>query len=172
MVFIILFYGYSSFRPWSVQNFFIYYTMLILGKSEPYPNAQSSVSNHITSQPPSPSADGRFSRRLNSLSRTRPTWSGRLPASTPTKRLSTVLPSASGARSSRSSVSAGSRAATTPGGEAFLDKERSVARTKVMEEEELYCCFVFGYHLSLSLDRADELSLLVLSFLTTSDLMI
>jgi len=33
MIFIILFYGYSSFRPWSVQNFFIYYTMLILGKS-------------------------------------------------------------------------------------------------------------------------------------------
>ena len=32
MIFIILFYGYSSFRPWSVQNFFIYYTMLILGK--------------------------------------------------------------------------------------------------------------------------------------------
>jgi amino acid transporter len=31
MIFIILFYGYSSFRPWSVQNFFIYYTMLILG---------------------------------------------------------------------------------------------------------------------------------------------
>lgn len=34
MIFIILFYGYSSFRPWSVQNFFIYYTMLILGKQE------------------------------------------------------------------------------------------------------------------------------------------
>jgi amino acid transporter len=33
MIFIILFYGYSSFRPWSVQNFFIYYTMLILGKN-------------------------------------------------------------------------------------------------------------------------------------------
>jgi amino acid transporter len=32
MIFIILFYGYSSFRPWSVDNFFIYYTMLILGK--------------------------------------------------------------------------------------------------------------------------------------------
>jgi hypothetical protein len=31
MIFIILFYGYSSFRPWSVENFFIYYTMLILG---------------------------------------------------------------------------------------------------------------------------------------------
>lgn len=30
MIFIILFYGYSSFRPWSVQNFFIYYTMLIV----------------------------------------------------------------------------------------------------------------------------------------------
>jgi hypothetical protein len=28
----VLVYGYSSFRPWSVQNFFIYYTMLILGK--------------------------------------------------------------------------------------------------------------------------------------------
>ena len=33
MIFIILFYGYVSFRPWSVENFFIYYTMLILGKS-------------------------------------------------------------------------------------------------------------------------------------------
>lgn len=33
MIFIILFYGYASFRPWSVENFFIYYTMLILGKS-------------------------------------------------------------------------------------------------------------------------------------------
>jgi amino acid transporter len=32
MIFIILFYGYASFRPWSVENFFIYYTMLILGK--------------------------------------------------------------------------------------------------------------------------------------------
>jgi amino acid transporter len=32
MIFIILFYGYVSFRPWSVENFFIYYTMLILGK--------------------------------------------------------------------------------------------------------------------------------------------
>lgn len=31
MIFIILFYGYASFRPWSVENFFIYYTMLILG---------------------------------------------------------------------------------------------------------------------------------------------
>ncbi|KAM0701934.1 hypothetical protein Q7P35_010844 [Cladosporium inversicolor] len=30
MIFIILFYGYASFRPWSVENFFIYYTMLIL----------------------------------------------------------------------------------------------------------------------------------------------
>jgi hypothetical protein len=125
MIFIILFYGYSSFRPWSVQNFFIYYTMLILGKSGSYPNSQfsTSVSNYVSLQPPSPSADGRSSRRPNSSSRTRPTWSGRLPASTPTKRLSTDLPSASGARSSRSSASAGSRAATTPGGEAFLAKE-------------------------------------------------
>jgi amino acid transporter len=32
MIFIILFYGYASFRPWSVENFFIYYTMLILGR--------------------------------------------------------------------------------------------------------------------------------------------
>jgi len=32
MIFIILFNGYSAFRPWSVENFFIYYTMLILGK--------------------------------------------------------------------------------------------------------------------------------------------
>ena len=32
MIFIILFYGYASFRPWSVENFFIYYTMLILGE--------------------------------------------------------------------------------------------------------------------------------------------
>ncbi|OQO13216.1 hypothetical protein B0A48_01444 [Cryoendolithus antarcticus] len=30
MLFIVFFYGYSSFRPWSVENFFIYYTMLIL----------------------------------------------------------------------------------------------------------------------------------------------
>jgi amino acid transporter len=37
MIFIILFYGYASFRPWSVENFFIYYTMLILGKFQ-YPD--------------------------------------------------------------------------------------------------------------------------------------
>lgn len=37
MIFIILFYGYSSFRPWSVQNFFIYYTMLIVGKCSSSP---------------------------------------------------------------------------------------------------------------------------------------
>ena len=36
MIFIILFYGYISFRPWSVENFFIYYTMLILGKCTCY----------------------------------------------------------------------------------------------------------------------------------------
>ncbi|CAK7243891.1 MAG: hypothetical protein STHCBS139747_005421 [Sporothrix thermara] len=28
--FIVIFYGYSSFRPWSVSNFFTYYTMVIL----------------------------------------------------------------------------------------------------------------------------------------------
>ena len=38
MIFIILFYGYISFRPWSVENFFIYYTMLILGKRESWPS--------------------------------------------------------------------------------------------------------------------------------------
>ena len=38
MTFIILFNGYSAFRPWSVENFFIYYTMLILGKSS-FPKA-------------------------------------------------------------------------------------------------------------------------------------
>jgi len=36
MIFIILFYGYASFRPWSVENFFIYYTMLILGTCSPF----------------------------------------------------------------------------------------------------------------------------------------
>ncbi|KAM0716378.1 hypothetical protein Q7P37_007823 [Cladosporium fusiforme] len=30
MIMVITFYGYASFRPWSVQNFFIYYTMPIL----------------------------------------------------------------------------------------------------------------------------------------------
>jgi amino acid transporter len=40
MIFIILFYGYASFRPWSVENFFIYYTMLILGKFQ-YPDGRT-----------------------------------------------------------------------------------------------------------------------------------
>jgi amino acid transporter len=30
MVFIVFTYGYSSFKPWNVQDFFIYYAMLIL----------------------------------------------------------------------------------------------------------------------------------------------
>jgi amino acid transporter len=30
MIFIVFTYGYTSFTPWSVENFFIYYTMLIL----------------------------------------------------------------------------------------------------------------------------------------------
>lgn len=30
MFFIVMTYGYSSFKPWSVENFFIYYTMVIL----------------------------------------------------------------------------------------------------------------------------------------------
>jgi amino acid transporter len=30
MIFIVFTYGYSSFKPWSVENFFIYYAMLIL----------------------------------------------------------------------------------------------------------------------------------------------
>lgn len=30
MVFIVFTYGYSSFKPWSVENFFIYYAMLIV----------------------------------------------------------------------------------------------------------------------------------------------
>ncbi|EFX05152.1 amino acid permease [Grosmannia clavigera kw1407] len=30
MTVVVVFYGYSSFRPWSVQNFFTYYTMAIL----------------------------------------------------------------------------------------------------------------------------------------------
>lgn len=30
MLFIVLTYGYSSFKPWSVDDFFIYYTMVIL----------------------------------------------------------------------------------------------------------------------------------------------
>jgi amino acid transporter len=30
---IVFCYGYSSFVPWNVSNFFIYYTLLILGKS-------------------------------------------------------------------------------------------------------------------------------------------
>jgi hypothetical protein len=143
MIFIILFYGYSSFRPWSVQNFFIYYTMLILGKSESDPNFEVSVviPNNIISQPPSPSLDGSSSSAPDSSARTRQIWSGRLPASTPTKRLSTALPSASGAKSFKSLASAGSRAATIPGGEAFLARTckcRSVIKRKVTEEEKLY----------------------------------
>jgi hypothetical protein len=145
MIFIILFYGYSSFRPWSVQNFFIYYTMLILGKSESYHNFEVSVSvsNCIISQPLSPSAVGRSSRRPSSSSRTRPTWSGRLPASMLTKRPSTALPSASGAKSFRLSVLAGSRAATTPGGEASLAEERSASRKKLRKKRiVLLICFL------------------------------
>lgn len=30
MSFVVIFYGYSSFRPWSVDNFFTYYTLVIL----------------------------------------------------------------------------------------------------------------------------------------------
>ena len=30
MSLVVIFYGYSSFRPWDVENFFIYYTMVIL----------------------------------------------------------------------------------------------------------------------------------------------
>ena len=45
MIFIILFYGYSSFRPRNVQNFFIYYTMLILGKSTIIPTNTGSNAN-------------------------------------------------------------------------------------------------------------------------------
>lgn len=30
MVFVVMTYGYSSFSPWSVENFFIYYTMVIV----------------------------------------------------------------------------------------------------------------------------------------------
>lgn len=30
MIFIVIFYGYSTFEPWSVQNFFTYYTMQIV----------------------------------------------------------------------------------------------------------------------------------------------
>jgi amino acid transporter len=30
MVFVVSTYGYSSFKPWSVENFFIYYTMVIV----------------------------------------------------------------------------------------------------------------------------------------------
>jgi amino acid transporter len=30
MTFVVFTYGYTSFKPWSVQNFFIYYAMLIL----------------------------------------------------------------------------------------------------------------------------------------------
>ncbi|OAA65770.1 amino acid permease [Niveomyces insectorum RCEF 264] len=30
MSFVVIFYGYSAFRPWSVKNFFTYYTMVIL----------------------------------------------------------------------------------------------------------------------------------------------
>jgi amino acid transporter len=30
MIFIVFTYGYSSFKPWSLDNFFIYYTMLML----------------------------------------------------------------------------------------------------------------------------------------------
>lgn len=32
MIMIVTCYGYTSFAPWSVDNFFIYYTMLLLGK--------------------------------------------------------------------------------------------------------------------------------------------
>ena len=32
MIFIVCTYGYSSYKPWSVENFFIYYAMLILGE--------------------------------------------------------------------------------------------------------------------------------------------
>ena len=33
LIMIVTCYGYSSFRPFSVENFFIYYALLILGKS-------------------------------------------------------------------------------------------------------------------------------------------
>jgi amino acid transporter len=33
MVTMLFCYSYTSFAPWSVQNFFIYYTMLLLGES-------------------------------------------------------------------------------------------------------------------------------------------
>lgn len=35
MVMVVCCYGYTSYAPWSVQNFFIYYAMLILGKDTP-----------------------------------------------------------------------------------------------------------------------------------------
>lgn len=32
MIMIVTCYGYSSYKPWSVENWFIYYAMLILGE--------------------------------------------------------------------------------------------------------------------------------------------
>lgn len=102
----------------------------------------------LVTQPSLPSADGSSSSAPASSALTRQTWSGRLPASTPTKRLSTALLSASGARSFKSLASAGSRAATTPGGEAFLARTSvSVSQNKSMERNEEMLNLAFGYHL-------------------------
>jgi hypothetical protein len=32
MIMIVFCYGYTSFAPWSVSDFFIYYTLLLVGK--------------------------------------------------------------------------------------------------------------------------------------------
>lgn len=43
MIMIVFCYGYTSFAPFSVSDFFIFYTLLLVGKSSLIPSHNSST---------------------------------------------------------------------------------------------------------------------------------
>jgi hypothetical protein len=86
MIMIVFCYGYTSFAPFSVSDFFIYYTLLLVGKSTlvlPHSKNEQILTPH--KQPQSPSSPGNSSNAPAFSSLLKSTWSGNALLSTTTR---------------------------------------------------------------------------------------
>ena len=99
MIMIVTCYGYSSYQPWSTENWFIYYAMVILGeylavsKSRHVPHCANHPLQHLSITP-----HGRSSNDPDSSGRSRLISFGSGHKSIPTKQHSLIHRSASGVR--------------------------------------------------------------------------
>jgi hypothetical protein len=58
---IVFCYGYTAFAPFSVSDFFIFYTLLLVGKSTPFSHTAQKSNSDTSPQPQSLSSPGNSS---------------------------------------------------------------------------------------------------------------